>query len=297
MLGGDSFPQLTVEEGREALYLRFEASGEVCENRRSQTYYQNQSRNNPGAADRPDELGADVPPDWVLVSTTGSYAWHDHRIHWMSPSTLPFRADVDEGGEAAPVDPSLGEPQPTTVWAEPVPIQVDGDQVGIVGEVTYLPDASPAPALVAALVVLVAVVGLGVRAPVVGIVGGALAGSVLAVVVALPQLVGLPAGVEGQPLQLVLPLIAVLVAVAGLSVRSRSPFAVVVAGAAGVPLLGWVVANLGALSAPIVPPGTLPDALVRVALGVTAGGGLGALVVGVRDLFAGDALALDPEHA
>ena len=158
MLGGDSFPQLTVEEGREALYLRFEASGEVCENRRSQTYYQNQSRNNPGAADRPDELGADVPPDWVLVSTTGSYAWHDHRIHWMSPITLPFLAVAEDSGEERTVGPDADEPQLTgSIWMDPVP--------------------------------------------------------------------------------------------------------------AGIPLLGWVITNIGAVTAPIVPPGRWPDVLVRIAVG------------------------------
>ncbi len=303
VLGGDSFLRLTVAEGHEALlrgydgeeaYLRFSANGEVHVNRRSESHYQNQSRYSPGEADRPDQVGPDVPPDWELVSTTGSYAWHDHRIHWMSPTTLPFRATTDDGGEGQQVDPSLGEPQVTTVWSDPIPLTVDGEQVGIVGEVTYLPDASPVPALATAVLVLVAVVWLGRRAPATGIVVGTVTGAVVALAISVPLVVGLPIGVEAQPVQVLVPLIALLVVAAGLSVRSRSAFALVVAGAAGIPLLGWAVTNLGALSAPIVPPAVVPSTLVRVALGVVVGGGLGGLVLGIRDLLTGGALSLDP---
>ena len=302
VLGGDSFLQLSVAEGHEAvvrgydgeeLYLRFDANGEVYENRRASSYYQNQSRFNPNAADRPAELGADVPPDWALVSTTGTYAWHDHRIHWMSPTQLPFRA-VADSDDAVEVDPALSEPQLTTVWAQPVPITVDGEQVGITGQLYYLPDASPVPAAVAAALGLAAILALGWRSPVAGILAGAGGGAVLATVVAIPQVVGLPAGVQPQPLQVVLPLIALLIVAAGLSVRARSPFATAVAGAGGLPLLAWAINNLGAMTAPIVPPHTWPDMFVRIAVGAVVGAAVGALVAGIRDLLTGEALSLDP---
>ena len=305
VLGGDSFLQLVVDPGHEAvvrgydgeeLYLRYDADGSVHENLRSATHYQNQSRYNPSAVPPPGEVGAGVPPDWQLVSTSGSYAWHDHRIHWMSPTTLPYRADA-EGGAATQVDPSLDEAQATPVWAEPVPITVDGQQVGIVGQLTYFPDASPVPAILAALVALAGVVSLGWRSPVAGVVAGALGGTVVALAIGVPQVVGLAPGVVGQPLQVVVPGIALLVAAAGLSVRSRSPFALVVASASGLVLLGWCATNLGALTAPIVPPGTWPTTVVRIAVGLVAGAGLGTVVVGVRDLLGGDALALDPGPA
>ena len=305
VLGGDSFLQLVVDPGHEAvvrgydgeeLYLRYDADGSVYENLRSATHYQNQSRYNPSAVPPPGEVGAGVPPDWQLVSTSGSYAWHDHRIHWMSPTTLPYRADA-EGGAATQVDPSLDEAQATPVWAEPVPVTVDGQQVGIVGQLTYFPDASPVPAILAALVALAGVVGLGWRSPVAGVVAGALGGTVVALAIGVPQVVGLTPGVVGQPLQVVVPGIALLVAAAGLSVRSRSPFALVVASASGLVLLGWCATNLGALTAPIVPPGTWPATVVRIAVGLVAGAGLGTVVVGVRDLLGGDALALDPGAA
>lgn len=303
VLGGDSFLRVTVAQGHEALlrgydgeelYLRFDANGEVYENRRSQSYYQNQSRYDPTAADRPAELGVDVPPDWVLVASDGSYAWHDHRIHWMSPTTLPFRADTDDAGQARPVDPALGEPQPTTVWSEPIPLTVDGEQLGIAGEVTYLPDASPVGALVAAALALVGVVLLGWRSATAGILVGAVGGAVLALAVSVPQVVGLTPGVEPQPLQVIIPAIALLVVGAGMAARARSTVALAVAGAAGIPLLGWAVSNVGAVTAPIVPPSVVPAMLFRVVLGAVAGGGIAVVAVGMRALATSDALSLDP---
>lgn len=304
VLGGDSFLQLDVAEGTEVvvrgydgeeLYLQFEADGTVLENRRSRTYFQNQARYSVADSAIPENAGADVPPQWVEVSTTGTYAWHDHRIHWMSPTTLPFRADTDGTGEAAPVDPALGEPQPTTVWAEPIPITVDGEQVGIAGEVTWYPDTSPLPTALAAVVALAVVVAIGLRSTIAGIVAGVVAGAVVAIAVSVPSVVGLAPGVQGQPLQLVVPAIALLVLAAGLSVRRRSAFAVVVAGAGGIPLLAWVTTNLGAMTAPVVPPGALPDMVARLAIGAVAGAGLAAIGLGVRGLLASDALSLDPE--
>jgi hypothetical protein len=304
ILGGDSFLQLDVAEGTEVvvrgydgeeLYLQFEADGTVLENRRSRTYHQNQARYSVADSAIPDDAGPDVPPQWVEVSTTGSYAWHDHRIHWMSPTTLPFRADTDGTGEAAPVDPSLGEPQPTTVWAEPIPITVDGEQVGIAGEVTWYPDTSPLPTVLAGVAALAVVLAIGLRSTTAGIVTGVVGGAAIAIGVSIPSVFGLAPGVQGQPLQLVVPAIALLVLAAGLSVRGRSAFGVVVAGAAGIPLLVWVATNLGAMTAPVVPPGALPDVLVRLAVGAVAGAGLAAIGLGVRGLLGSDALSLDPE--
>ena len=301
VLGGDSFLQLRVDEGHEVvvpgydpdepeLYLRFDPDGSVYVNVRSVAHYQNQARYGRDADELPPDVGSDVPPEWQLVSTSGTYAWHDHRIHWMSPNRPAFRAD----GSGEPVDPSLGEPQPTTVWAEPIPIRVDGQEVGITGELVHLPPASPVPAVLAALAALGVVVLIGRRSAAAGVLVGVLGGAVVAGAVSLPQVVGLPAGVEAQPLQLVLPGLAAVVALAGWAVRGRSSFGLAVAGAGGVPLLGWTLANLGGLTAAIVPPASVPDLLGRLALGVAAGGGIGAVVVGVGDLLGGDALALDP---
>jgi hypothetical protein len=36
-----------------------------------------------------------APPEWEVVSKTGRYDWHDHRIHWMA-ATPPPRVQRNE---------------------------------------------------------------------------------------------------------------------------------------------------------------------------------------------------------
>jgi len=295
VLGGDSYLQLIVSPGVEAvvpgydgreLYLRFDANGEVYENRLSLAYYQNQDRFQTTAAERPAQVGADVPPDWVLVSTDGTYAWHDHRVHWMSPGTLPFLDTGDPDAPARPIDPNATEVQRTTYWSEPIPILVNGDEVGIVGELLYLPNASPIPALVSMAAVLLVGLIAGRRDARTGILVSVGLGALPALAVGIPQVVGLAPGMDVQPLQPLLPVVAVVVAFAGIAARERSPMALAIAGAGGVPLIGWVGANIGAINAPIVPPESVPDLAGRIAVGMAIGGGLAALATGIRDLFA-----------
>jgi hypothetical protein len=295
VLGGDSFLQLIVAPGREVvvpgydgreLYLRFDANGEVYENRLAVAYYQNQDRFRTTAAERPAQVGADVPPDWVLVSTDGTFAWHDHRVHWMAPGTLPFLDTGDPDAPARPIDPNATEVQRTTYWAEPIPIRVDGEEVGIVGELLYLPNASPIPALLSMAGVLLVGLIVGRRDARTGILVSIGLGAVPALAASIPLVVGLPPGVDVQPLQPLLPVVAVVVALAGIAARERSPMALAVAGAGGVPLIGWVGANIGAINAPIIPPEAVPNLAGRIAVGMAIGGGLAALATGIRDLFA-----------
>lgn len=295
VLGGDSYLQLIVAPGLEVvvpgydgreLYLRFDANGEVYENRLSVSYFQNQDRFDTSAAERPAQVGADVPPDWVLVSTDGTYAWHDHRIHWMSPNTLPFLDTGDPDAAARPIDPNATEVQRTTYWSEPIPILVNGNEVGIAGELLYLPSASPIPALASMAAVLLVGLIAGRRDARTGILVAVGLGALPALAVGIPQVVGLPPGVDVQPLQPLLPVVAIVVALAGIAARKRSPMALAVAGAGGVPLIGWVGANIGAINAPIIPPDSVPDLAGRIAVGMAIGGGLAALATGIRDLFA-----------
>ena len=131
VLGGDSYLELTSFDvdvllrgyDEQELYLRWLNNGTVEVNLNSVTHYQNQSRYGLGEEGLPNNVGADVPPNWEVVSTSGTYAWHDHRIHWMSPSTLPPN-----------VDGSVDEPQLAYEWPEPIRLQVDGRQVEIAGE-------------------------------------------------------------------------------------------------------------------------------------------------------------------
>ena len=126
--GGDSFFVMEVAEGTEVVvpgydddedfsdweeleqYVRVLADGTVQLNRRSAAYYQNAARY---GASPEGEVGPDVPPDWETVASDGRVAWHDHRIHWMSP--VPPDS----------VDTSAGTPQDVQDFR--VPVIVDGD--------------------------------------------------------------------------------------------------------------------------------------------------------------------------
>ena len=91
VIGGDSFVQLTATPGTEVLvegyqqepYLRFRTDGVVEENQRAPTTYLNASRF--GGGDVPAGADPALPPDWKQVATGGTFAWHDHRAHWMDP--------------------------------------------------------------------------------------------------------------------------------------------------------------------------------------------------------------------
>ena len=119
IIGGDSFVLLTVEPGLRVEvvgysgepYLRFLADGTVEENRLAPSKYLNEDRY--AAADIPDEADADAEPEWVVVATDGSYAWHDHRTHWMNALPPPGRGPGDQVAEGV------------------VPLFVDGVEVDV----------------------------------------------------------------------------------------------------------------------------------------------------------------------
>ncbi len=151
--GGDSFFVLEVEPGTEVVvpgydndndfsdvaeleqYLRVLPDGTVQLNENSQAFYSNEARF--GAA-APPGVGADAPPMWVTVGSDGRVAWHDHRIHWMSPNP-PDSVDTENGG---------------LVTEYQVPLLVDGELVVAEGTLEYVPERSPV------VVGLLAVAGL-----------------------------------------------------------------------------------------------------------------------------------------
>lgn len=188
--GGDAFFVLEVAPGTEVLvpgydndddysdwqelevYLRVLPDGTVQLNRNSEAYYANADRY--GAA-APSYVGADVPPDWETVGSDGRVAWHDHRIHWMSP-TPPDRVDTDAGDR---------------VLEYGVPIVVDGELNVAQGELDYVPERSVAAVVLLAAAGLI-ISGLASRrdrrlgALLVLVAGGAAAGLLLAAQVGRP---------------------------------------------------------------------------------------------------------------
>ena len=137
--GGDSFLELTVDEGHTVIvegytgepYLRFQPDGTVERNRLSTATYLNDDRQ--GEVDIPADVtaaGPDAEPEWEAVADGGTYAWHDHRVHWMDDSS----PSVDRG-----------EPVPGAYDPWRVPIVVDGAPAEVQGILVYEESVSAAP--------------------------------------------------------------------------------------------------------------------------------------------------------
>ncbi|MBW3619840.1 MAG: hypothetical protein KY461_06305 [Actinobacteria bacterium] len=278
--GGDSYLVLTVEPGVEAvvpgydgeeLYLRVDADGAVYENQASATYFQNLDRY---GAPVPPSAGADASPEWVQVGHDGSYAWHDHRIHWMSP-TPPDQ-----------VDTAAREAQPVYDWE--VPVLVDGGPVTITGSLTWYPAPSPVLPVVLFVVAAVATVVLAGRSTTRAAALATGAG-VLVLGVVLASRAGLPNGVQVEPALLPPAIIAFAAPVVAL-LTSRRPEGER-RGLTGLGALTAVLAVLlqgGALTRPVV-PGPLPPSVVRLGLSLALGLAVGAMVAVVRGLVGPEA--------
>ena len=147
VIGGDSFIRLTVEPGHlvEVVgyggepYLRFEGPV-VVENELAPTKYTNEDRY--AVSEIPDFASASADPSWVEVSDNGSYAWHDHRSHWMNPDPPPGAGPGDQILEGV------------------IPLVVDGVDVDVTMASVWVPAPSVWPLIVGTVVG----VGLGLLA-------------------------------------------------------------------------------------------------------------------------------------
>jgi hypothetical protein len=120
-------------------YVRVQANGTAEQNVRSPAVYLN--TNFYGNVTVPASASANDPPKWVAMDRSGTFEWHDHRIHWMSPVTPP---QVKDKGKR------------TLIFHWSVPISV-GAQKGVVdGQLFWVPESSKTPvaAIVALLVIL-----------------------------------------------------------------------------------------------------------------------------------------------
>lgn len=98
-------------------------------------------------AEIPPDTGPDQEPRWDQVSGEPTYAWHDHRIHWMSPALPP---QVTDPGKRTVVNPE---------WT--VPFEHAGTAYAVTGELVWVPSPTPVPWLALALVLtLPALLGL-----------------------------------------------------------------------------------------------------------------------------------------
>ncbi len=130
VVDGDDQVELTNTGGREIVidgyegepYLRFTREG-VFENQRSPAAYLNDERF--ANVTVPESADPKAAPEWKAVAAGVSYAWHDHRVHWMSPA-LPPKVEAAKDVEHHIFD-----------WE--VPGTVDGERLTIDGSLDYVP--------------------------------------------------------------------------------------------------------------------------------------------------------------
>jgi hypothetical protein len=113
---------LIVKGYRGEPYVRITADGAVSVNRRSPSRYLNDDRFTEGV-EIPAEADSKAAPVWEPVDRTGTYRWHDHRIHWMARSLPPQVKD---------------EGKRTKVFDWRVPIAVGGRPAAIAGTLTWV---------------------------------------------------------------------------------------------------------------------------------------------------------------
>ncbi len=121
VVGGDAFIELTVDEGIDVMvlgyegepYLHFATDGTVSENVASPAHFLNEARY--AAVDVPAGVDAASEPDWQTRADDGSWAWHDHRTHWMA-DTPPLGVEVG--------DQILDDVVPLVVDGAPVAVSV-----------------------------------------------------------------------------------------------------------------------------------------------------------------------------
>ncbi len=197
VVGGDAFLELSVD-GPEVIvtgyghepYLRFRPDGTVERNIRSTATYINESRNAdvtpPAIADN------DAEPEWEKIAGGGTYAWHDHRIHWMGNQPPP---DVEPGDVVQD-------------WT--VDITVDDQPTTISGTLVLEHPVNPLPWLLLGLVALALVVVLGRRNPTAVARVAALVAGAGATLVGSAQYRAAPPGSGVNPLVLIVPLVRLL---------------------------------------------------------------------------------------
>lgn len=274
IVGGDSFLLLRVDAGTEVEvlgyrsepYIRFLADGTVQENRASASFFVSRSRL---GSELPSDFDASAEPDWHDVGTSGEYAWHDHRTHWMGDGRPPGKRPGD------------------VILRQDIELVVDGAPVTLTVESVWMPAPSGVPAwlgrIVGVPVGLLAGFGGRIRwraAP-------ALVLALLATAVGAWQYRSLPAQTGPRVVWVLLPAVAAasLAAVCVLHWRRRAVLtahALMLLGGVNLVLWGWM--RRDGLSKAILPthaPGWLDRAATAAAAtsGVLlAAAGLVALV-------------------
>lgn len=111
-------------------YLRIAPDGGVFVNERSPATYINADRD--GTLQPPPDADPSAPPKWERIDDGVVARWHDHRAHWMGTRDAPaVRSDPSERHVVIPR------------WE--VPLDVRGERVLVIGDLTWIPGPSGLP--------------------------------------------------------------------------------------------------------------------------------------------------------
>lgn len=149
----DSFFELRDRSGHEVIvygyedepYARILKDGTVQVNQRSPATYLNTSFF--ATAPVPAKADAKAPPEWKTQSKNGTFVWHDHRMHYMSPTVPPNVKDTS---------------RKTKVFDYEIPLSIDHQKGAIHGTLFWVgsPSASKLPIIIGSIVVLLGAVAL-----------------------------------------------------------------------------------------------------------------------------------------
>jgi hypothetical protein len=275
VVGGDGFLSLTVQPGHEVIvkgyaggpWLRVRADGVVEENQLSPATFLNAKRY--GTTSAPPNVTADTelysPPQWKQVGSGGEFAWHDHRIHWMSPDNPP-------GATRGEVLPQYNP------WR--VALTVDGKPVEVDGTLTWQKQESPIPWIAAGVLACAVTIFLGKgRSTFVAAIAVLLA-SVAALQAGVVAYRSIPKVAGPNPLEIILPSFSVLAGFIGL-LWHRKPVGVIAILASLASLAGWAIMRIAGLVHPVLPT-DLPFWLDRTSTAVAVGIAVAAAVLAVR---------------
>jgi hypothetical protein len=267
--GGDSFLSIAVAAGHTVEvpgyfgepYLLIDTEQRVWLNTKSPARYINRDRY--GLSGVPDFADAAAEPEWDQVASDGRFAWHDHRIHWMS-TDLP---------------PSVTGDRAEIVFPWTLRMVIDGTETEIRGELLWFPSTNPAGPILTGIVGLLPLLAWrSGRIKPVAIVAATTGALVL--VVAVAQFGATPGFDRGAPVGAAIPALSIVAAVVALWLGSNTVRAWAAAGLSGVGLVWWAWSVAAALTAPIL-PSALPVALERSAVSLAGWIGLAVAAIAV----------------
>jgi len=262
--GGDAFLEVAVIAGHEVRipgyfsepYIRIDTDGTVWVNEDSQAFYINEDRY--GTTTAPVDADGEGEPRWKRVGSGGEYAWHDHRVHWMSRD----------------VPPAVAGDTRQLVFPWRLPVIVDGTDTLISGELVWVPSKNPVAPMLAGVIALLPLTvrrrwRLAGLAVLIGI------AATIAAFIIVAQNNGTPPAARGLPVWLVFPLVAL--AASGWAITkgrlgSLTPPHLLMIG--GLTLAAWAYSTIEVLSMPIL-PSAVPGSLERLSVAFVLWAGMG----------------------